>query len=160
MTSSDIFSWVTSYFRHIFTLEKLWNMKYVWTNPNREEKLRVCTVQCTLYSVQNIHSKSVTPIPCYLLHAASLVRFGHCSLPSIYSRAMRPHEVRLHKGPRGWGLNGFIFRFNETVNGILYTKKIITVPEGTLLPYTVSCMKGTFVFIIGNNLSVSLNGNR
>ena len=59
-------------------------VKYVWTIQIGVKKSRVCAVYSTY---------TVTPIPCYLLHAASLVRIGNWSLPSNFSRAKECYEV-------------------------------------------------------------------
>ena len=47
-----------------------------------------------------------TPIPCYLLHVASLVRMGNWSLPSNFSRAKECYEV-------GWS-DFLFFWFSKT----------------------------------------------
>ena len=58
-------------------------VKYVWT-IQIVKKSRVCAVYSTY---------TVTPIPCYLLHVASLVRIGNWSLPTNFSRAKECYEV-------------------------------------------------------------------
>ena len=58
-------------------------VKYVWT-LQIVKKSRVCAVYSTY---------TVTTIPCYLLHAASLVRIGNWSLPSNFSRAKECYEA-------------------------------------------------------------------
>ena len=58
-------------------------VKYVWT-IQIIKKSRVCAMHSTY---------TVTTIPCYLLHAASLVRIGNWSLPSNFSRAKECYEA-------------------------------------------------------------------
>ena len=67
-------------------------VKYVWT-IQIVKKSRMCAVYSTY---------TVTPIPCCLLHVASLVRIRNWSLPTNFSRAKECYEV-------GW--SDFLFYF-------------------------------------------------
>ena len=62
---------------------------------NMFERIQIMKKSCVftvLYSVQHV-LYTVTPLTCYLLHAASLMRFGLWSLPSTLLKAKECNEV-------------------------------------------------------------------
>ena len=117
------------------------------------KKSRVFTVQ---------YMYTVTPVPCYLNHAASLLRFWQWSLPSNlqYSRAKEWNEAKWSKTPKrgAWvrvNLTFWLICVMHTVESIFFNFVIEYLGEiETEFENTLPCLSGPRWFRIMEKIEV------
>ena len=95
--------------------------KYVWTNPKNEEKLHVhCTSNPNILLLTS-HSLARRKVQELVLTL---------NLTQEPKNALRLREVRLQKGPRGWGLGKlvswccYLYQINKWIINVYFLKTV------------------------------------